>query len=239
MKKLLFLLIAATLLFGCKKEPDLISLSTSQKELYYKDTHQIEAKSVSKITYSSENEYHAKVSESGLVNAMFVGETNIILRNDEDTKKVRIIVKPKSNLYPEPAVKFGDSRSSVIAKFGTPNTQNSDGIGYANYSNAAPMLIFLFDSSDKLTAYSLYIKSAYSSTIPDFLGERYLSLGLQSGTFLFVNGLTPSTMTVAVGLSLYDISYWQAIYIPYTKSNGKSINSVNTDVFEELIKQLQ
>jgi len=243
MKKLLSsLLIASIFIIGCQKEkvkePDLILLNTSEKQMYHNDTYQIDAQSISKITYSSGNEYHAKVSESGLVNARFVGETNIILKNDEDTKKVRIIVKPKSNLYPEPAVKFGDSRSSIIAKFGTPDTQTSTGIGYANYSNTAPLLAFLFDSYDRLTSYSLLIKSAYSSSLADFLGERYLFIGLEYDIFLYINGFDEKTTTMAIGNTLYNISYWMVLYTPYV-SNGKNINSINTDTFEDIIGLLQ
>jgi hypothetical protein len=141
-------------------------------------------------------------------------------------------------VYPEPNVKFGDSRSSVIANFGSPDTQSSTGIGYANYSNAAPMLVFLFDSSDKLTGYSLLIKSAYSSTLADFLLERYMVIGESGGTFVFINGLDKSTTTMSIGLSLYDIFYWQVIYIPYTSSKSFNNNSDRTSEFNELFKQL-
>lgn len=247
MKKILFLLAVLPLLFsGCEKDDDgdVIVLKVSEKTLYHDDEYQIEATSKSKITYSSENEYHAKVSETGLVTAQFVGETNILLSNSEDSKTFKLIVKPKSNLYPEPDVKFGDTKSSIIAKFGTPDSETATGIGYTDYSNAAPILMFLFDSSNKMTGYSIMVKSSYSSVIADFLLERYLVVTENDGVFMFINGLNLNTATMAIGLSLYNLSYWQAIYMPNTSSSQSAPlrsakSSTNTNEFDELFNQLQ
>ena len=67
MRKLLFVLMAMlTITFtGCKKEK-LITLTTTSTTLYHGETYQISAECENPITYSSANEYHAKVSSSGL-----------------------------------------------------------------------------------------------------------------------------------------------------------------------------
>ena len=258
MKKGLFFLavVLPLVLAGCSKddEPDVISLEVSEKTLYSGDEYQIEATSKAPITYTVENEYHAEVSETGLVTARFVGETNVLLSNGEDTKNFRVIVKPKYNLYPEPDVKFGDSKSSIIAKFGTPDDETSfdngtsSAILYDDYSTAAPFLMFTFDSNDKLDSYSVLVKSSYSSTLADFFLERYLIVSAEEdGVFLFINGLDPTTATTLIGLQLYDISYWQIMYIPMpntstsTKSEllKSSKNTTETNAFDELLKHLQ
>lgn len=238
-------LAGITMFSGCSKDndPDIILLKVSEKTLYHDDEYKIEATSKADITYLSENEYNAKVSENGLITAMFVGETNILLSNGEDAKKFKVIVAPKSNLYPEPDVKFGDTRSSIIAKFGTPDSENTTGIGYANYSNSAPILMFLFDASNKMKSYVIMVKSAYSSTLADFLLERYMAVAEKDGLFMFINGLNVNTATMAIGLSLYNVSYWQVMYIPNTTDKSAQLRSSKSSSdmsgFNELLKQLQ
>ncbi len=257
MKKGLVLLavVLPLVLAGCSKddEPDVISLEVSEKTLYSGDEYQIEATSKAPINYTVENEYHAEVSETGLVTARFVGETNVLLSNGEDTKNFKVIVKPKYNLYPEPDVKFGDSKSSIIAKFGTPDDEiPSDAeipsaILYIDYSNAAPILVFTIDSNDKLEGYFVMVKSIYSSTIVDFLLERYLPIGEEDGVFAFINDLNPTTATTLIGLQLYDTSYWMVMYmpIPNTSTSTKSEllksskNTTETNAFDKLLKHLQ
>jgi hypothetical protein len=247
MKRIYFVLVAvlSLVLAGCSKEdaPDVISLKVSEKTLYFEDEYQIEATSKAAITYSVENEYHAKVSETGLITAGRVGETNILLSNGEDSKTFKLIVKPKSNLYPEPNVKLGDSKSSVIAKFGTPYSETSTVILYMDYSNAAPIIMFSFDTSNKLTGYAIMVKSTYSSMLADFLLERYLAVSEKDGLFLFINGLNTNAATMAIGLELYNISYWQVTYIPNTSSTKSatlksSKIKMDGNEFDELLKQL-
>jgi len=179
MKKFFILFAVLAIAFsGCKDSaeniPDVIILNETSKSLYYKDKYQIEATSISKIEYSSENEYHAAVSKDGLVTANHVGETTILLSNEEDSKTFKITVKAKSNLFPEPNVKFGDSKSTVRAKLGEPDDERDNGLLYADYSSVAPILMLFFDESDKLNNYTLTVKSAYTSLITPFLSERYL-----------------------------------------------------------------
>ncbi|MDR3119131.1 MAG: hypothetical protein LBU44_06905 [Mediterranea sp.] len=249
MKKRLVLLIGVLpiVFAGCSKDDDtdVISLKVSEKTLYFEDKYQIEATSEAAINYTVENEYHAKVSETGLVAARFVGETNVLLSNGKDTKNFKVIVRPKSNLYPEPDVKFGDSKSSIIAKFGTPDSETSSAIAYADYSNTAPVLMFAFDSANKLDSYILMVKSMYSSTLADFLLERYLAVSEKDGLFLFINGLNTTTATMAIGLQLYNTSFWSVTYIPSTSTSTKSAllkssnNTTDTNAFDELLRQLQ
>ena len=229
---------------GCSKdESNVISLKTTEKTLYYSDEYQIEATSTAAITYVVENEYHANVSETGLITAKYVGETNISLSNGEDSKTFKVVVKPKSNLYPEPNVKFGDSKSALIAKYGKPNSETSTSIAYTNYSSAAPILMFLFDSSGKMNGYSIMIKSTYTSILADFFIERYMTFSMTDDMFIFINGLSSHTATMVIGLELYNTSYWQAIYIPNpSKTQSPSLRSgANLEIkdeFDEILKGL-
>ncbi|WP_165042378.1 Ig-like domain-containing protein [Dysgonomonas sp. ZJ709] len=226
MKKLLLLLFVLPLIFvSCGSDDDnSLSLKEAEKTLKYGNTYQINASSDNKITYTSENEYHATVSESGLITAGRIGETNILLTDGNDTKEFKVTVNPESNLYPEPNVEFGISKSDLIKKLGTPDYQTSEGIRYDNYSSNAPQVAYLFDSSDKLETSVTMVKTAYSSELGTFLGERYVyGTSIEEDyTLIFINNLKLENATMMIGASLYNTSYWMTIYTTYTHQKSSS-----------------
>lgn len=214
--KIVLLTLLVIAVISCDKEKeDLILLNETVIILNFGDEYQIEAMSISEITYSSENEYHAIVSEDGLVSARFVGETNIVLSNNEDAKTIKIVVEPVYNLYPDPDFDFGTSRASLIAKYGTPDIENESGIGYINYSSKAPKLAYNFDDNDNLKIAGVLVKTAYSSSLASFLVERYKVLDVDNS--LFINGLTIDDASMTIGMELFDLSYWSVIYTQIEK----------------------
>lgn len=227
MKKILFALVLAFpfVFTGCSSDENdnAIILKSSEVTLIHTEKHQIDATSDSKIMYRSEDEYHAKVSESGLITAGKVGETNILLTSSGDTKKVKVIVKPESTMYPEPNLEFGISKDDLIKKIGTPNKETSNGIGYNNFSTKAPDLVYLFDTNNKLKSVGVIIKTAYTSELSTYLGERYVyGTSIEEDyTLLFVNALKLEDVTMMIGASLYNTSYWMAIYMPYSNKNTR------------------
>lgn len=237
--RLVFIVIPIVIFNSCNKDDkDLISLNISEKILNFGDEYQIEATSNSVITYTVESEYSAKVSETGLVTARFIGETNISLENAEDKKIFKIIVEPKYNLYPEPDVEFGDTKSSIIAQFGSDYIEVESAIGYTDYSIAAPMIMFSFDNDNTLSGYSVLVSSVYFSTLVNFLTERYLIISADDDLSVFINGLSTTTATTSIGVTLYDISYWMVLYIPMsTKSSTIKSASVHNN-FDKLFKLL-
>lgn len=230
MKRFMFAVMAiATIAFaGCEKGEDaksnVIQLTSSDQTMYYDDEFQINATSDTPITYTSENEYHAEVSASGLVTAGRVGETNIVLTNGEDTKKVKITVRPQSNLYPEPDLTFGMSRSAVKAKLGTPDLDEGTGIAYNNYASATPILMCLFDEADNLKSYVVLVKTAYSGELGTFLAERYVPFDIYGENYAIacVNGLDRETITMAVAADLYNLSYWMVMYMPLSLTDTRA-----------------
>lgn len=228
MKKILyaFLAVAMAAFVGCDKDDgggNSIQLISADQTMHYDDEFQIQATSNTPITYTSENEYHAEVSANGFVTAGRVGETNIVMTNGDDTKKVKITVTPESNLYPEADLTFGMTRSSVKAKLGNPDSETEDGMGYTEYSSNAPIFMCLFDGADKLTSFTYMVKTAYSSELGTFLVERYVPISIDGEEYaiLCVNALTPETVTMLVGADVYSLSYWMVMHMPNTDSKAK------------------
>lgn len=227
MKKLLTLTLLFTIIstcfFSCTKEEDeVIVLPTTEKTLYFGEEYQIIATSNLPITYISEDKYHAHVSESGLVTAAFVGETNIILSNGKDTKNIKIIVKAKSNLYPVPNLEFGITRSALIAKLGNPASTTANAIGYTYISNAADLIMYTFDDNNKMNAIAVLVSTLYGKDLVTYLTERYYLI--DADNFIFINALEYSKTTMIVWFDLYSINYWRVIYAPFDPSKNYIIN---------------
>lgn len=238
---LLLIAVLAITLNSCEKEKaNLISVTVLEKTFNFEDEYQIEATSKSAISYTVENEYHATITQSGYLTAGRVGETTISLNNSEDQKTFKVTVKPKYNLYPEPNVKFGDTKSSIIAQFGSDYIETEGNVGYTNYSNTAPIIMFTFDASNKLKSYAIMVESSYTSILGSFLAERYLPVKEEDGIFLFANGLNSKTTTLAIALQLYNTSYWMAMYMPFTSTTKSPHNKYITipKEFDNLLKKL-
>jgi len=241
MKNLALLLLLLPFIFnscGSDDNNDSISLKEREKTLKYSETYQINATSENKITYTSENEYHTRVSESGLVTAGRFGETNVILTDGNDTKKVKIIVKKSSELYPDPNIDWGISKTDLIKKFGTPDSETDSGIGYDDFSSAAPIILFLFDSNNKLKGTSVMVKTAFSSELGTYLGERYLPIASQDYTIFFINSTSFDTATMAVGAEVYNLSYWMVLYFPYSNKKSTLENQNDRKEIRKLMEQL-
>lgn len=240
MKNFFTLTLLVTLFMGCSSDndndnADKIVLNTSDLTMYYDDEIQIDAKSDSKISYSSQNEYYASVSDGGVIKAGRVGETRIALTNGKDTKSLKVTIRAKRDLYPEPNIEFGISRSDLIKKLGTPDNETVDGIGYYNYSINAPQVAYLFDSNDQLRSSAVLVNSTQSSSLGSFLAERYLSIGSKDYTFFYINSLLSQKPTMGVGATLSNINYWMVLYMPFSDTQEK--NTFNSD--SEMKKKLE
>ena len=232
------LMAIVVLMSSCKKDSasdkNTITLSQNSVTLYHNDTYQIDATCKDNITYSSHNEYVASVSNSGFVTAQYVGETNVSLKSNEDSKTFKVTVAPKSNLYPEPNIEIGESMASVLQKF--PKAEIYDDFLFIDeYSNAAPELYIDLDDNRCVSAYEIWVEGEYSSELSTFIRERYKYLGVEDGVYVFINGLNENTATMGVCYE-YDSYYdqYMVVYIPlFSKSlDTKAIKAS----FEDLAK---
>lgn len=240
MKKVLFLLVVVAAFVACSKDDDSnIKLNKTEIELLSDQIFTIEAESDGVLTFQSDNEYVATVSNVGVISAKRVGSAKITVSDGKHDGQVTVQVNPKHELYPQPILDFGMSRRDVIAKLGTPIAETSDAIGYSDYSVKAPRVMYLFDDNDKLEATVVMVKTAYSSELGAFMAERYAAVSYDDDTYsvLMANGLNKDTITMLIGAKVYDTSYWMVTYFPYTPS--KSGIRDHKTVLDDLFKTLQ
>lgn len=254
MKKLSLALIAllAFSFVGCQEwlniddpdnpepEPDpepnveaVITLDETSVTLNSGDTYQIQAECEYPITYTSENEYYASVSEEGEVTANFVGSTNIILESESDTQTFEVTIEPVSNLYPEPEIEIGATKEAIIDQFGTPDIEDEETLGFYNYAENTMMLMVLFDEEGLVYAYAVILDVSFEEELDTFLGERYMYVQEQEGVKIYINALTIEETSLIVGSQILEDQFLMAIYEGYTDDPGEK-----TVPFKTVLKTL-
>ncbi len=185
MKKLLFLTILSSVIFlKCsKKEATLQELLVTTTSISFNsgETLQIDAISDFSINYKSDHEYHATVSSSGLVTAVKVGETIITITSNGISKEVSVEVLPTQNILSDLILEWGILRSEIKTKVGEPDDEYPDEITYYDIYGTAEDVIYEFDTDDKLIATWVYINISKTSTLKEFLLERYAFINSKNG----------------------------------------------------------
>lgn len=241
MKNLFICLALASALMACKKEP-VLTLEQTTASLKSGENFSINATGFDSYTFTSQDEYVAKVSATGVVTAQRIGKTSIIVKAEDKVAYFNVDVVPVYNLFAEPTMEWGMSREQLISKLGTPASSTADGVGYSNSSTIAPYSVYLFDSKG-LSVSAILVNSNYSSQLGSFMAERYLlvSIDAEEYSIYFINALTLQKATTLVGLDLYNLSYWMAAYIrndSYTKGGISAINSNNAEKINEIVNRI-
>jgi len=242
MKNLFICLALASALLACQKEP-VLTLEQTTASLKSGENFSIIATGFDSFTFTSQDEYVAKVSATGVVTAQRIGKTNIVVKAEDKVAFFNVVVAPTYNLFAEPIMEWGMSREQLISKLGTPASSTADGVGYSNSSTIAPYSVYLFDSRG-LSVSSVLINSNYSSQLGSFMAERYLlvSVDAEEYSIYFINALTLQKATTLVGLDLYNLSYWMAAYIrneSYTKGGMAVRNDDISKKISEIVNRIE
>jgi hypothetical protein len=246
MKKKLFLctfvVVIFTTLVGCSKDGDdgLSITSPNNVELTSKGTSQITC-SDSKASYSSEDEYVATVSESGLITAKRIGETYIDVNGQQ---AVKVTVKPIITSFTEPQFLFGATKEEVYSKVGSNYTKSNDsGVAYTTTSGKVKGYIYLMKNG-KVTGVCMVVSTLYIESLTDFLVERYVPAAFseEDYTALYINALSLKKATMIIGEQLYSSSLINVLYMPYDNNASKSRTVEKKQYFIEqanvILKQL-
>ncbi len=175
----MLLCVATFGLSSCEK--DGLNLSKTSYTLYSDDSTKIEGSYLDNIVWDSQNEFVA-TAEGNILTSILVGSTTLSCGD----ATISVTVKPRHTLYIEPYMKWGCSKSDIIAKFGTPDSETDTALGYATGNSAAPLVMYMFNS-DKLTSCGVAVKMSYASELVDFIAERYVILEVDGTAATFVH----------------------------------------------------
>jgi len=121
MKELPFLrffviLIVAVALYGCSEDD--MYLTTKSKSLKVGSTFSIDVyPSEEGCTFESQNTLIARVSTEGIITGVRVGETNIVVKNEQSdfNATFKVTVTPLYSMYQEPSLEFGANKTKIEA----------------------------------------------------------------------------------------------------------------------------
>lgn len=241
MKQFVFLLSLSTLLIASacsKSEDDKSSLDKTSITLNRDKTIQLNVSTGNNsVNWSSQDEYIASVSESGLVTGNRIGKT-IVTAND---LKCEVIVDPIYRLYEEPILDWTMTKSQIVSKLGNPYSSTSTSVIYETNNSKAPLVLYSFDTNGKLKGSYISVLPYYATECSDFLLERYAVWDVSSGSdiiALFGNSLDAKKATVIVGIQV-ESKYIGVIYIPnnLTKSTNVEISNDAKELLDKYFKQ--
>ena len=215
----------------------LIILDTTAATLNSGETYQINAECEYPISYTSENEYVASVSEDGLVTANFVGTTNIMLEAEGDSQTFEVTVAPVSELYPEPEIEIGESKDAIVERFGDPDDEDEEIIVYYGFAESSFMLMVAFDDEDLVQYYMVVMEYDYVEELDTFLSERYLYVTEQDGVKVYINALDVNDATLIVGSQVVEDSFVMAVYMGNDEGGGGD-EKVVTPRVSKVLKRL-
>ncbi|HJH60935.1 MAG TPA: Ig-like domain-containing protein [Bacteroidetes bacterium] len=172
----LLLLVVATLLYSCKKEPintKMTCITPSELNLVLKERYIIKAQSEQPITYTSADELVATVDSNGIITCINVGKTTITVSNGYESIYINVNV----SLFEEPLLTFGCSTTDVEIHHGLPRVNIGDSIyiyggELPGYTYSVWQMDYFFHN-DKYYLSDLYIKNYMDYMLDKFLLEKY------------------------------------------------------------------
>jgi hypothetical protein len=223
--------------------PSTLSVNPSAVSLYYDDTQQLSATGAT--SWTTENEFVAKVDANGLVTANHIGSANIIASNGDAMGKCTVTVKPKYNCYDTPLLNWGSSKNTISASetHTKESSTNSNNLVYV-YNNGTTSVIVQYIFKDN-SLYGVNVVATYLDyvSIGYYLLERYQPFYQDDGVFYFIDAMDTNTAQNIVSFRTYKISNDEVTLVTYM-SNTKKTNaprrafSQDLDFLEELLPLL-
>ncbi|WP_418671313.1 Ig-like domain-containing protein [Barnesiella intestinihominis] len=233
MKKILFFLAMLPMLVftACSDDDEnSLSLDKSGISLYFKD--EIKLTASDNVTWSSEDDFVAGVSSSGVVEGRHVGKTFIVASNGAETVKCAVEVKPKYNTFVEPVLDFGSSKADIKVKEKRElRTDNATSLVYMDNKDGVGV-VYTFEDGKMKSCGLVLLQYKYAEDIMDFLLERYAPYTMDDDgdMFIFVNGM-PDKWDMIVSLSV-ETNGIVVLYAPKDAIISKSVSDEVPDIME-------
>ena len=213
---------------GCTKDPNSgnsnnsnsagISLNETEISLYKDDEYAIQASSETPLIYTSDNEYHAIVSNNGLVKARYVGTTTINISNSSEIRHLKVTVVPRHDSFSLPNINFGDTSETVIRIMGEPDYIQSSGKVYGYYFDGyCPEWIEVRFEEDKVSEYELGFMLNYEEEAKGYVSERFKYQYTHLTTDYYINALETVDATMLVGSYKMNARFWSLVFKPYNR----------------------
>lgn len=241
MKKYLLFLLALALISSCSKEDTKPPMSVKNNELvlFHESTEKlIVENNPGDLSFKSQNELIASVSDEGVVEGGVRGETTILITSLDETTTASIEVKTLINYLPEPYLGFGEDYETVKSKVaaGEEIIKLDDGFAISKRIDNSDVIYAYYFENNKLDI-SMFVfetLSNISDIIADFLLERYIPV-TQTGALSF--GLLSPEEDKLILLSTSEDN--SLIYVGYTKYEGETNLSVQgTNFFNEKVTNI-
>lgn len=189
-------------------------------------------------TISSSNKFVAYGTKNA-VHAWHVGEAALMV-NGKQT--ISISVLPLYLLYDDPVCKWGCSIDYVKKnqKQGTINSKSTSELLAYDNAGGATLLAYQFKDG-KLSAIMAIVSTNHTSTLADYLGERFLILPYYEGEkqyYIGMDGLDRETANSMVMMELYDTSAWSVLYIDASSSSKARSGEIDFDTKKKLARKL-
>lgn len=188
-------------------------------------------------TITSSNEFVAYATKNK-VHGWHVGETSLLVNGK---KTISIKVRPQYTLYNDPVCEWGCSVEYVKKNQaqGTINSKSTDELLAYDNAGGATLLAYSFKNG-KLDAVMAVVSTNHTSTLGDYLAERYLMVPLYSGKdtyFAGMDGMDEDHAKTLVLMELYDTSNWLVYYTKFEKTSTRS-EMDNDRAQKELYKKI-
>lgn len=196
----IFSCMAVLLFTGCsdsgKEETETDKFNRSELSLTSGETFQLEIVTGNKSAYIfSGNEMVAKVSSTGLVTAMRVGQCNIAA----GYARCAVTVTARFNYYTEPTEYWGKSKAEIKQMLGNPTAEADAALGYT-LTDSFFMAVSLTFETDKVVSVNYFLNVPDTDRLLEFLDERYVRVTPSSDSYdyMYYNALTESLATLKI-----------------------------------------
>ncbi len=202
-------------------------ISLSEKEVTLKVDATLQLKATEEVSkWSSENNFIASVSESGMVTANHVGETRIMAQGANGSAFCNVTIKPQYTYYIEPLCKEGVTKEDVKrCETRKLHTESADGLFYDGENSAVSAVAYKFDTNGKLNFVMLMLPHHYSTTLAsqliNFLLERYIPVADFDGIYSFINANKLNLANKIVYMEVSPKGYNEYICITYKVNANK------------------
>ena len=224
MKKILLLVFAAYTLVACEESSKNLQLSPSSVNLYYEETQRVQvvsemgrnSASAPSYEWSTDNNFYATVSPTGIITAGHVGSAVIIAKQGKKEGTCQVTIKPKYYLYDTPYLGWGETMTQVSNKLGTPYQTQANALVYV-LSEADGIIAMYMFTDGKLTSVGIILNVKNAVTLTYYLVERYQPFSTEHEAYWFMNAMNFDEATLGLMMryvSTSSMHYYQVVYAP-------------------------